>query len=643
MQPEEEKEKLHRLEDMKSRLFSKSYKTLQIKRSGTLHQKKYDIPETWEPESTEETMTKKFFLKTSLFKKFFIFSIVFFVLAIGFAFFTFIGGGNTVSNDNIDITVLGNAFTGGGENLPLQIEITNKNNAALELADLVVQYPKGSTADVTQDTNILRDSLGTIPAGQVRTDTMSVVLFGQQGSIVPIKISLEYRVEGSNAIFVKEKDYSVSISSAPIDLSVDAPSTATPNQQVVFNVKATLNTTNPSSGLLLKADYPPGFQFESADPAPSVDNDVWDLGDMSPGADRTITITGTIINAQDGEQKTFHFFAGAPDTTDTSNIGVVFNSVGQTILINKPFIQARLLVNGIYQDSYASDSKTIISGQIQWANNLPTNVSDVVITAKLSGTAFDRQKVDVTGGIYDSVQNTIVWDQNSDGHFANVSPGDSGTVNFSLTPLPLFSSAGLLTNPAITVAISITGKQPLEGNATTSLTDSESKTINIISDLDVAPEALYSTGAFPNTGPMPPKAEQQTTYTIVWTLSNTANNISNAKMVATLPPFVKFMGPIDPPATDLQYDDTTQQVTWNIGTVPKGTGLSGNSAKEVSFQIGFTPSLSQVGDIPVIINDAVLTGHDDFANVDVTVNKTALTTKLQSDPAFVSGNERVTQ
>jgi len=49
---------------------------------------------------------EKLFLKTSMFKKFFIFSIVLFVLALGFAFYTFFIGGNSVSNNNIEISVI---------------------------------------------------------------------------------------------------------------------------------------------------------------------------------------------------------------------------------------------------------------------------------------------------------------------------------------------------------------------------------------------------------------------------------------------------------------------------------------------------------------------------------------------------------
>jgi hypothetical protein len=109
------------------------------------------------------------------------------------------------------------------------LEIANKNNSDLLLVDLVIEYPKNSSGDLTKDTERIRESLGTISAGGIRSENMKVVIFGEQGSVRPIKISLEYRIDGSNSIFVKEKMYEVSISSAPINLLIEAPTEATPN------------------------------------------------------------------------------------------------------------------------------------------------------------------------------------------------------------------------------------------------------------------------------------------------------------------------------------------------------------------------------------------------------------------------------
>ena len=77
-----------------------------------------------------------------------------------------------------------------------------------------------------------------------------------------------------------------------------------------------------------------------------------------------------------------------------------------------------------------------------------------------------------------------------------------------------------------------------------------------------------------------------------------------------------------------------------MGNLKKGAGVT-EANKEISFQIRLVPSLSQLNTAPALINDVVLTGHDDFANVDIRVNKALLTTSLINDPAFPDGGERV--
>ncbi|MFZ3015544.1 MAG: hypothetical protein WA101_00890, partial [Minisyncoccia bacterium] len=597
--PQDDREKLNRLEELKSKLFSKTYKMRDMTHGGFSRQTKVEVPDSWgDKDQQDANLGEKFFMKTSMFKKFFIFSIAFFALALVFAFYMFFFKGNTVSNNNIDISILGNAFTAGGEELPLQVEIINRNNSSLELADLLIEYPKGSSGDLSQDVERIRNSLGTIPAGGVRSENVKVVLFGEQGSVRPMKISLEYRIEGSNAIFVKEKPYEVTISSAPINLSVEAPNEASPNQEISFNVKATLNATKAASKILIKLDYPVGFQFESAKPAPSLGDNVWSLGDLSPGAEREIAIIGKMVDVSDGEEKTFHVFSGSQSDSDKSMIGVVFNSFAHTVMIKRPFIEAKLFINGVYQREYATNAKAPIQGEVRWANNLETKINDLEIRAKISGNSIDRKTISASQGFYNSPIDTIIWDKNSQSGFAEVNPGDSGSVSFLFSSFPLFSSGGMLSDPSINIDVSIVGKQPLEGGAVSQLDNSESKLIRIISDVGLAAKGLYYSGPFSNTGPIPPKVEQETLYTVVWSLSNTANNISKTKITSSLPPWVRFVGPISPSTEDLTYNPSTKEIVWNVGGIPRGTGIT-ETGREVSFQVGFTPSLSQVATTPV--------------------------------------------
>ena len=639
-----DRNKLNRIEELKTKLFSKTSDSQTGHRDSFSPLHTGEVPDSWADKGGAlRDASENFFLRTSLFKKFFLFSVSVFVLAVGYASYMFFAAGNTVSNDNIDISILGNAFTSGGEELPLQIGITNKNNSALELVDLVVEYPKSSSGDLSSETERIRESLGSIPAGGIRNENVKIIIFGEQNSVRPIRVFIEYRVEGSNAIFVKEKFHEVTISSTPINLSVEAPATASPNQDINIKVKTALNATNAASKILVRIDYPIGFQFTSAKPMPSYGNNVWDLGDLDPGEEKEIDISGKMLDVYDGEDKVFHIWSGSQSPADKAVIGVVFNSVAQTVAIRKSAIEAHLYINNVFAREYATDARTPVYGEIHWSNNLETNINDLEIRARITGNAVDRKTISARLGFFNSSKNEIVWDKNSTNTFSEVSPGDSGVVTFSVSSLSLLSGgSGMLVDPSMNIEVVVAGKQALSGYEFTDLTNSESAVVKVISDVGFATKGLYYSGAFKNSGPIPPKVEEETSYTVVWSLSNTANNISKGVVKSSLPSWVKFGDKISPPSEDLTFNASTKEITWNVGNIPKGTGVS-KPSREVSFNIVFTPSLSQVGSTPVLVNDAVLTGHDDFANVNVRVVKTSLTTRLSNDAAMPANGDKVSE
>ena len=639
-----EREKLNRLEELKTKLFSKSYQTKIEHRDNftILDNKDIPIKDSWD--SGENAMMHSgdsmYFSnkKDYMFRNLFIFSIVFFIITLCYASYVFFIGGNTVSNDNIDISVVGNSFTGGGEELALVVGISNRNNLPLLLADLVVEYPKSSAPSTNVDASQMetsRISLGTIPPGALRSENVKIVLFGEQGVVRPVKFSVEYRVEGSNSIFVKSKDFAVTINSTPLNIVLDAPDSITPNQDITLNIKTTLNSSRPASNILLQVDYPAGFVFSSSSLPASNANNVWILGDLAPGSEKDISITGKMVDVFDGEEKSFRISSGSQSSTDKFKISEVFNSLSHVVYIKKPFIETKLSVNGVSNKDYAVDSKTPISGSIQWTNNLDTKVNDLAITARITGNVLNKKSIDSSNGFYDSKNDLIIWDKNFSSNFAEVNPGASGTVNFSFSTLPLISSNNLVANPSVNIEVSISGKQMLDGYETKDLTNSDSATVKIISDFAFTGKVLHSVGFIVNSGPIPPKVENTTSYTINWNLSNTVNNLSRGFVRSTLPPFVNFVGPVYPETEDLSYNPSTREVVWNVGSIPKSAGVS-KPTRSVSFQVSISPSLSQVGTPVNLINNAVLTAHDDFANVDVKASVPVLNTNINitNEPTF---------
>ncbi len=637
-------DKLNKIEQLKAKLFNKNYQTRVEHRDSFPHFQNKEVPDSWQKEGLREPEVKEqFFMQTSMFKKFFVFSLIFFTLALGYAAYMFFAESNTVSNENIDISVKSAAFTEGGEEYSLLLQVSNKNNTPLELADVVFEYSKNSAVSGSDDKERVRVSLGTIPASGVKNESVKLILYGEQGSKREVKITLEYRVEGSNAIFVKEKLFDIFINSTPVNLLVDAPREATPNQDIDLNIKASLNSGKGVPDVLLRVDYPIGFQFIEANPAPSFGNNVWVLGDLAPGVEREVKISGRMTDVFEGEEKIFRVSSGAPSPRDKYSIGTFFNSSEHSLLVQKPSVETVLFVNGVSSREYAVDSRTSVVGQIQWENNLDTKIKNMQIKAKISGNALDKRTISANEGFYDSSQDVIIWDKNSRNKFAEVSPGEAGNVSFSFYALPLYSaSGGVISSPEISIEVFTTGIRPDIGDSVTELSGSEKGIIRIKSDVGLSTKAFYYSGPFTNTGPIPPRAGSKTTYTVSWSLTNTSNSVSKVSVRASLPPWVKMVGSPVPSGENLVYNSSTREVLWTVGTVPKGAGIVA-AGKEVSFQIEFIPSLSQTGSTPLIINESVLTGHDDFANVDIKVKRTGLDTKLLNDPGFPFDGGRVSE
>mgnify|MGYP001357075588 CR=1 FL=1 len=616
----------NKIEDLKMNLYNPENKMSNKQREGVLHQVRHDVLDDWKEETneqTEEMKNKSKKPKTSIFKKFFIFAVIFFVGALGYALYNFYISDSSVSSDKIDIKVIGNSFTKGGDELPLQIEITNNNNSNLELADLVVEYPKGADDNIADVVRLPRDDIGTIRPGENIIRNIKVKLYGGEKSIRNIKVSLEYHPEGSNAIFTKDKYYPVTISMAPLSLSIESPTTTISNQPVSFKIISTLNTSLPSDNPILQVTYPNNFIFESATPAPILGNSVWDLSTLTTLAPLSVEIKGKIVG-EDGDEQVFHAYSGTASDKNPNEVGVVYSSVLQKILIAEPFLSTQILVNNINQNEYVVSGSEDVEVAINWANNLSTSITDTQIIASLSGNVFDKNNVEARDGFYDSANNQITWNKSTDSRLSEIVPGESGSVSFNFKPISLVGVSSTVKDPQVLIKVSIKGRQPILGSTYTDVDNFSEKVVKILSTFQIASSASYSSGN------MPPKAETETVYKVTWTLSNTSNNVSQASARAVLPIYVKWGGGLSGSKENVTYNEVSREVIWNIGSVSPYVGI--NSNREVTFLISLKPSISQIKSIPTLMNEIKLTGMDMYTNTTINNTYRQISTALPNDP-----------
>jgi len=146
-------------------------------------------------------------------------------------------------------------------------------------------------------------------------------------------------------------------------------------------------------------------------------------------------------------------------------------------------------------------------------------------------------------------------------------------------------------NPDITLEVNIKGRRISDSNVPEKIESSILKTVTIASDVLFTPRAVYFTGPFLNNGPMPPRAEKETTYTIIWTVTNSSNALSDVVVSATLPSYIRWMNVISPASEKVSFNPIGGKIIWDIGNLSPGSGSFG-SQKEVAFQIAFVPSVN---------------------------------------------------
>ena len=624
-----------RLLKLKDKLYRKDENVSQVRRASFSFRKDETNPD-WQNEERAEPMKKR--KSVSSLSILLVVSAVFFVIAVGYAAYSFTSGRNIISADNIDISVTGPVALKGGEELTLQLAITNNNTVPLESADIAVLFPEGTRDPVKLSGELKRYPryVGTLKPGETIRETVRAVMFGNENEEKKVTIQLQYRTAGSNAIFEKNKEYSVTITSAPIHVAIAVPGEVNPGQEIPIEVTVTSNSAQTMETMYLELTYPDGFSYKISDPKPVVGNNLWSLGDIPPSVSRTVKVLG-VISGTEQDTKGVRATVGLRQSDTERSVSVPYTTAFESIAIRRSYIGINFVVEGNAATEMTATAGRELRADITWVNRLPVPVRNAELTVAIAGNALDSTAVNASQGFYRSSDNVIIWRSQDESALEELSSGAEAHVNFEFAALPtatLFARA--VTNPEIRMLVTFAGERVSEGFGTEQVIVREEKVIKFNTLLSMFSRALYSTGPFINTGPMPPRVDRETTYTIVWTVSNSTSDTRDLQVMATLPTYVKWLGVFSPAGDKVTYNANNGRVTWDIGRL--GARLS----KEAAFQVSLTPGLAQLGGVSDLISVAEVIGRDEFTGDSVTGVSEEVTTEISSDPRFIDSWAKVT-
>ncbi len=235
----------------------------------------------------------------------------------------------------------------------------------------------------------------------------------------------------------------------------------------------------------------------------------------------------------------------------------------------------------------------------------------MTLAVKLDGSMFDYGTVQ-SAGFFDGRTNTITWPTSAVAGLANVRPGQAVTVPFSVVLKQNFGSGGLGAKDSY-IKASVRLETP-DVPSDIKL-DRLVATTDLITRISAAPtlEQRLATNdsTFGSTGPFPPKVDQTTLLTIQWIALNPSNDLTPAKVSAVLAPGVTWLNKTRVSGSQPQpmYNAKANTVTWDLGTLPGGTGSIWPTANAF-FQVSITPSVNQIDKDAVLLIGPKLEGTD---------------------------------
>lgn len=527
--------------------------------------------------------------------------------------------------NRIGVNVTGPKEVASAESVTYSFTYDNNNLVSLNNASVIFSYPDSFHPDESGKLKVSGSRaempLGTIGRYAHGKITLSGKFYGSKGELAYLHYTLRYTPSNTSATFERSGQFGVNVASSSLAFEITAPLEMATGQDVEYVVDYANMSDVSFSNLRVKMDFPEGFRFVSAEPKVSEGETVWYIGNLAGNARGKITIRGVLVGMRD-ERKTVSgtigFFQG------DGNFVAYNANARQTKMIASP-LSIYQTVNGL-TDVNVSPGDTL-RYVIKYRNDGTLGLRDAIVTLELDSPYLDFSQLSIYKGAYDQARKMFVWKASDIPELTRLDPSEEGELSFTI---PVKNVASL---PTSEKNLSVRSRAVIDSpDVPTSIgsnkiiaSDTVYAKIGALVGIDLT--AFYQDTALPNTGSIPPTVGQETTYTIHLKLSNSSNDLTNARALVSLPTGIRYTGKSllgDEIAT---FNERTNEMSWEVGTL-----TSGEKKREILFQVGVTPVANQAGKSFLLTNGVIFTAKDSFTKQDVRVERGAKESFLPEDP-----------
>jgi len=632
---------MSKLEEVEQQLYQKEKETeenLERRKSWRMffRRPRSRTPTIWVPEHTGEKPDT--FWSRHVWQYFFVVIILMVIALAGIFVYFYLR--SQAQEASIEIQTKSTMISGEVVTIPLLYK--NISHTVLREGQIALVLPPGSLVRA-EGVEKNAPSRIVVPIDDLRPDEQGVMeitarLFGKEGEDKIIEAVYSYHPENFRAQFATRVKKAIRIAKVPLAISWEIPETLSRNQDVEMKVHYILDNSPAFTNVSFKMEYPAGFVFESADPAPNIGETLWNIGTIQSGQEGVIIIRGK-VTGEEGEKKTFHATLGLFNevTKEFSSWNESNKDVG--IAVVPLSVQGFL---GAAREGVIKPGDKI-ELTFKYRNNTSSTLKNITVRVTLEGSILDIASLDPDNdGVVDARTGDVIWGPGNTAALRELDPDEGGelkVVVIAKDPPPVKNISDK--NLVVKVYSSINAASLPEELRGTDVSSTDMIQFKVASKVGFSGKALHGAGPIANTGPFPPRAGEKTTYTIVWEIKNFTNNLSNAKVTTTLPPNVAWESVTRTEGTTITYDRASSQVTWDIGSVPAGTGVLMPTLTG-AFQVSAIPAEANRGGLMRLINVSVLKAIDAFTNAPVERSIDFMTTALPFDPT-AQQNEGIVQ
>jgi len=515
------------------------------------------------------------------------------------------------SEKNVIISIEGPTAIGSAKDVKYIIKYKNKNRVSLKNVELILNHTENFYPDESaklkknndRSSRLEIEDVGMFGSGEIE---VTGKFYAAENYTVYLQPTLKYKPSNFNSFFEATSQLGVRIINSPIALTINVPKEALDESAIDYEINYKNTGASSLDGLSLRLEYSDGFIFQGATPMPVSGNNVWYLGNLSVGANNTIKIKGGV----DGNQYDVKLIKATIYKNQSNSAEVIYGRAeGVTKIVMPPLN----IVHKIDGNNAANvNLGDVLRYKINYSNRGETGFKDIIVKLKIDSPIIDYEKIDLKTGAYSSITKDITWKAADIEGLKKLDPGDAGMIEVFIPlkdkiDINNIEDKNFLIESVVTIDSSDVAFRSLGNSKNISNTVIAKLNSRVILESKV----FYKDSNIENSGPIPQKTGEETTYTVNWKVSNVSNDISDVKVSAFLPTWIVWKNVIFPEGENISFNERTHEVNWNIGKLENGRGIL-NAPKEVKFKIGLTPELNQINDSIDLVYETKLTGKDDF-------------------------------